>query len=72
MVRYVNDVLWMLLLVVFLLSFCLHSGRAKAFAVKRSASSDDNMMDHAESSLDRLHINYDEYPVCYTFDCKFH
>lgn len=63
MVRYVNDMLWMVSLVLFLLSFRLHSGSAKAFAVKRSASSDDNMMDHAESSLDRLNINYDEYPV---------
>lgn len=63
MVRYVNDMLWMLLLVLFLLSFRLHLGSAKAFAVKKSASSDDNMMDHAESSLDRLNINYDEYPV---------
>lgn len=38
--------------------------------VQRSATSDDNlMMDHAESSLDRLNINYDEYPVSelYTF-----
>lgn len=63
MVRCVNDMLWMYLVVVFLVSFCFHSGNAKAFAVKRSASSDDNMMDHAESSLDRLNINYDEYPV---------
>lgn len=63
MVRCVNDMLWMIFVVLFFLSFYLHSGSAKAFVVKRSASSDDNMMDHAESSLDRLNINYDEYPV---------
>lgn len=55
----VELLLWMLILVSI---FCVNKSSGKAFRPKRSASSDDNM-DLADSSLDRIHINYDEYPV---------
>lgn len=49
-------------MLIVLVSVFFNTGSGNAIRIKRSASSDDNM-DLAESSLDRIHINYDEYPV---------
>lgn len=35
----------------------------ECLALKRSAAADYNL-ENAETELDRIHVNYDEYPVC--------
>lgn len=61
---------WTSFFVVFMVfmvaASCMSVGQARSLRIRRSATSDDNM-EHSDSAYDRIHINYDEYPVCNLF-----
>ena len=58
MSRFLNEFLCSSLLICFLINVHCTIG----YRIKKSASSNDNL-EQADSSLDRININYDEYPV---------